>query len=144
LRQRNIVWLLVILGVLTLIILWGSVLFSNKTEEEMINDMNTPENVQLLSKTIDNPKWLLSSPYSKIFLVYQTQVENKSEFAIRIKDEDNKSGTTYCFVKYKELSNCSDGKDSNLTIVYLSRKQIRLFYYSKNILIHMVKQNIEK
>lgn len=141
LRPKNIILLLISISIFTLIILWNTVLSPKITEEEMITNMNTPENVQLMSKVIDNPDLLLSSPYAKFFVVYTAKLKNKREFLVKI---DN--GTRYHFVKYEGLYICSDDDKvncSNMTEVTLERQKIRIFYHFSDTIIRTVKQNID-
>ena len=146
LKPKNIMLLtisvsiLILILILILIILWNTVLLPGITEEDMITKMNTSENVQLMSKVIDNPDLLLSSPYAKFFVVYTTKLKNKREFLIKI---DN--GTKYHFVKYEGLYICFDDNKvncSNMTEVTLERQKIRIFYHFSDTIIRTVKQNM--
>ena len=134
-KPKYLIYILVAVSILMLAVIWNVVFGSHLTEEEMIANMNTSENVQLLSKTLDNPQLLFSSPYSRVFLIYQTQVQKKSEFAVKIEN-----GTTYRFIKYKGLFDCSDKYNnynrincSNLTTIVLERQKVRLFYYASSV-----------
>jgi hypothetical protein len=139
--KRKLVLFITCISIIMLLVL-GYVIFSKSiTEEEMIVMMNTSENVQLMSKAIDNPMLLISSPYSQLLMIYAIQLQNKSEFAIKIEN-----GSTYRFAKYKGLYNCSRASDvncSNLTTISVERQKIRLFYYSSNILKQTVLRRLE-
>lgn len=96
----------------------------NLSIREMVNEMNTPENVQAISNTLDNQALLSSFMKDEDTINLFT---NMTEFRVLVGDDE------FYFVKnkgiYDSCSNCSD-----VVSVLLQPKDIRFAYNNQELL----------
>ncbi len=99
-----------------------------QTQEEILNELNTPENVKLMSQTFDNRALL-----AEFFPEYiQDVLINNNAYRFQL------NGTDYYFVKYRglytECSNCSQ-----YTRFIISERGLRFVDSNQDLIVQVMK-----
>lgn len=130
-RIKYWVLVLVLIGIIMLEVMANIISTNPTTEEEMMTKMNTPENIQLISKALDNPELLSSIPFFNIFKRLQTDIQNKNQFVVKV------NNTRYHFIKYIGLFNCDSENDkygdcSNLASITVKNEYVKFVYFHED------------